>query len=59
MIGGAIPGKTQVISTRIYQLVEASQYGDAHRLAAGVVVFSFAALLAMLLLDRGWGRGLR
>jgi len=59
MIGGAIPGKTEVISTKIYQLVEGLQYGDAHRLAAGVVVFSFAALLAMLLIDRGWDRGLK
>jgi len=41
-----------VISTRIYQLVESLQYGEAHRLAAGVVVFSFAALLALLLVDR-------
>ena len=53
MIGGAIPGKTEVISVRIYQLVETLQYVDAHRLAAGVVAFSFAALLAMLLIDRG------
>ena len=53
MIGGAIPGKTEVISVKIYQLVENLQYADAHRLAAGVVAFSFAALLAMLLLDRG------
>lgn len=52
MIGGAIPGRTEVISVRIFQLVENLQYGDAHRLAAGVVVFAFAALLALLLLDR-------
>jgi len=52
MIGGAIPGKTEVISVRIYQLVESLQYGEAHRLAAGVVAFSFAALLALLLVDR-------
>jgi molybdate transport system permease protein len=52
MIGGGIPGKTEVISVRIYQLVESLQYGEAHRLAAGVVVFSFAALLALLLVDR-------
>lgn len=58
MIGGSIPGKTEVLSTRIYQLVEALQYGEAHRLAAGVVAFSFAALLAMLLIDRRWDRGL-
>ena len=59
MIGGAIPGKTEVISVRIFQLVENLQYGEAHRLAAGVVAFSFAALLAMLLIDRGWDRGLK
>ena len=59
MIGGAIPGKTEVISTRIYQLVESLQYGEAHKLAAGVVVFAFTALLAMLLIDRRWDRGIR
>jgi len=55
MIGGSVPGKTEVISTRIYQLVESLQYGEAHRLAAGVVVCSFAALLALLLVDRRAG----
>ncbi|THD61184.1 molybdate ABC transporter permease subunit [Phenylobacterium sp.] len=52
MIGGGIPGKTETISVRIYQLVENLQYAEAYRLAAGVVVFSFLALLALLLLDR-------
>lgn len=52
MIGGGIPGKTEVISVRIYQLVESLQYGEAHRLAAGVVAFSFLALLGLLLVDR-------
>jgi molybdate transport system permease protein len=52
MIGGGIPGRTEVISVRIFQLVENLQYGQAHALAAGVAVFSFAALLALLLLDR-------
>ena len=55
MIGGSVPGKTEVISTRIYQLVESLQYGEAHKLAAGVVIFSFAALLALLLVDRRAG----
>jgi molybdate transport system permease protein len=59
MIGGSVPGKTEVISTRIYQLVESLQYGEAHRLAAGVVVFSFAALLALLLIDRRVGGAVR
>lgn len=52
MIGGGVPGQTEVLSVRIYSLVEALQYGEAHRLAAGLVVFSFAVLLAMLLIDR-------
>ena len=55
MIGGSVPGKTEVISTRIYQLVESLQYGEAHKLAAGVVIFSFGALLALLLVDRRAG----
>ncbi|HZZ68132.1 MAG TPA: molybdate ABC transporter permease subunit [Phenylobacterium sp.] len=59
MIGGGIPGKTEVLSVRIYQLVESLQYGEAHKLAAGVVVFSFAALLALLLLDRHAGEAVR
>jgi molybdate transport system permease protein len=37
---------------RIYQLVENLQYGEAHRLAAGVAAFSFLALLGLLLIDR-------
>ncbi|CAN7198389.1 molybdate ABC transporter permease subunit [Phenylobacterium sp. LjRoot225] len=52
MIGGAIPGKTEVVSTRIYQLVESLQFGEAHRLAAGLALSAFAALLALLLIDR-------
>ena len=59
MIGGSVPGKTEVISTRIYQLVESLQYGEAHKLAAGVVAFSFAALLALLLIDRRAGGAVR
>ena len=53
MIGGNIPGKTQVLSMAIYNHVEALEYADAHRLAGGLLVFSFAVLL--LLYRRGWG----
>jgi molybdate transport system permease protein len=52
MIGGAIPGKTEVVSIRIYQLVEALQLGEAHKLAAGLVAFAFIVLFALFLLDR-------
>jgi molybdate transport system permease protein len=52
MIGGAIPGRTEVVSIRIYQLVESLQFGEAHRLAAALVAFAFAVLLGLFLLDR-------
>jgi molybdate transport system permease protein len=55
MIGGNIPGKTEVLSTRIYQLVESLQFGEAHRIAAVLAAFSFAALLALLLVERRIG----
>lgn len=54
MIGGNIPGKTQVLSMAIYNHVEAMEYAQAHRLAAGMLIFSFAVLL--ILYSRGWNR---
>ncbi len=47
MIGGNIPGVTRVVSVQIYDHVEALEYGDAHRLAVSMLVFSFAVLLGM------------
>jgi len=44
MIGGNIPGATRVISTQLYSHVEAQEYPAAHRLAAALLVFSFAVL---------------
>jgi molybdate transport system permease protein len=52
MIGGAIPGKTEVVSIRIWELVEALQFSPAHALAASLVVFAFLVMLALLLLGR-------
>jgi molybdate transport system permease protein len=45
MIGGNIPGATRVISTQLYSHVEALEYPAAHRLAAALLLFSFAVLL--------------
>ncbi len=45
MIGGNIPGKTQVISIRIYDHVENLDYLRAHWLAGGMLALSFALLL--------------
>jgi molybdate transport system permease protein len=47
MIGGNIPGKTRVMSVEIYNYVEAIEYGKAHVLAGGLVMFSFVSLLLM------------
>jgi molybdate transport system permease protein len=52
MIGGGIPGKTEVVSIRIYQMVESLQMGQAHALAAGLVAFSFIVLLILFLIER-------
>jgi len=45
MIGGNIPGKTQVLSIAIYDHVEAMEYGQAHWLAGGLLILSFVMLL--------------
>src|SRR3569623_158105 len=47
MIGGNIPGKTQVLSIVVYDRVEALRYGEAHLLASALLIFSFIALLAL------------
>ncbi|WP_420139712.1 molybdate ABC transporter permease subunit [Sphingomonas sp.] len=52
MIGGSIPGHTEVLSTRIYTLVESLQYGAAHQIAAGLVLFAFVSLFALLMIER-------
>jgi len=52
MIGGNIPGKTGVVSTQIYGHVEAMEYAQAHWLAGGMLVFSFAVLLALSMLRK-------
>ncbi|HEY0270716.1 MAG TPA: molybdate ABC transporter permease subunit [Sphingomonas sp.] len=55
MIGGSIPGQTEVLSTRIYSLVESLNFGAANRIAAGLAAFAFVALLALLLVERRIG----
>jgi molybdate transport system permease protein len=54
MMGGNIPGKTQVLSMAIYNHVEALEYAEAHWLAGGMLIFSFAVLLTLY--SRGWNR---
>jgi molybdate ABC transporter permease protein len=52
MVGGNIPGVTRVVSVQIYDHVEALEYGDAHRLAAIMLGFSFVVLLTLQLYQR-------
>ncbi|WP_439102883.1 molybdate ABC transporter permease subunit [Congregibacter sp.] len=56
MIGGNIPGETQVLSIALYDHVEAMDYGSAHQIAIGLVAFSLL-LLFWLYRDRGWRIG--
>ncbi len=51
MIGGNIPDKTRVVSVQIYDHVEAMEYASAHWLSAGMILFSFVALLALYTLN--------
>jgi len=52
MIGGNIPGKTQVLSVAIYDHVEMMEYTQAHWLSAGLLAFSFAVLLLVFFINR-------
>ncbi len=52
MIGGNIPGRTEVLSIALYNHVEALEYAEAHTLAAGLLVFSFAVLITVYSLNR-------
>ena len=52
MIGGNIPGETQVLSITIYDHVEALEYGQAHWLAGGLLLLSFLMLMMVYIFNR-------
>ena len=52
MVGGNIPGATRVLSIAIYDHAEAMNHGAAHALAGALLLTSFAALLALNLVNR-------
>ncbi|MDD5334109.1 MAG: molybdate ABC transporter permease subunit [Rhodoferax sp.] len=56
MIGGNIPNQTRVLSVQIYDHVEALEYAQAHWLAGGMLLFSFAVLLALYSVNPGGRR---
>jgi len=47
MIGGNIPGRTQVLSIAIFDHVESLDYASAHLLAGGLILLSFLMLAAV------------
>jgi len=52
MIGGNIPGSTQVISIAIYDHVEALEYTQAHWISASLLILSFLLLIMVYALNR-------
>lgn len=56
MIGGNIPGRTTVLSIQLYDYVETLRWAQAHVIAAGMVVFAFLVILAMMLLEKRLSR---
>jgi molybdate transport system permease protein len=52
MIGGNIPGETQVLSIAIYEHVESLQYDQAHWLSGGLLILSFVLLLTLYAFNR-------
>ena len=52
MVGGNIPGQTRALSTLIYGHVEAMEYAQAHVLAGGMALLTFAVLLGLAWLQR-------
>ncbi len=52
MIGGNIPGQTQVLSIAIYDHVEMLEYGQAHWLSGGLLLLSFLLLMSVYAVNR-------
>jgi molybdate transport system permease protein len=54
MLGGSIPGRTQVVSVAIFDHVEALEYREAHFLSLGLVLMSFVILAVVI--NKRWSR---
>jgi molybdate transport system permease protein len=52
MIGGNIPGATQVVSIAIYDHVESMDYSNAHWLSGALLLLSFIMLAVIYALNR-------
>ena len=52
MVGGNIPGRTNVISIAVFEHVETLNYAQAHFLSATLLMFSFLLLMLVFGLNR-------
>lgn len=52
MVGGNIPGETQVASIAIYEHVESLQYGQAHALSLALMLIAFLLLSLVFSVNR-------
>lgn len=59
MIGGNIPGATRVLSIAIYDRVEVMDWGTAHLLSAGLLLFAFVVVFATMKIERRMRRAAR
>lgn len=54
MVGGNIPGETQVVSISIYEQVEMLNYSAAQSMSLSLLVFSFLVLLSVYTMNQRW-----
>ncbi|TBH21059.1 molybdate ABC transporter permease subunit [Thermus thermamylovorans] len=54
MVGGSIPGKTQMVSIYLYDLVQALRFQDAARAALVLLFLSLAILVVVRVLEGRW-----
>jgi len=52
MIGGSIPGKTQVLSIAIYEHVEMLEFREAYWLSGGMLLFAFVTLITLYSINK-------
>ena len=52
MVGGNIEGQTRMVSIAIFDHVESFEYAQAHLLSGVMVIFSFATLVGVYLINR-------
>jgi len=54
MVGGNVPGETQVISISIYEQVEILNYEAAHIMSFTLLIFSFLVLFSVYSMNQRW-----